>query len=84
MEPGQHHRIALTREQAESGLWGLLVGDAVGVHHEFHYPHALPPLDQIDLVPPAEFPRAHAGVPPGTWSDDGAQVPAQQPRGQWL
>ena len=26
------------------------------------------------LVPPRGFPRAHAGVPPGTWSDDGAQA----------
>lgn len=64
----------LPPELAEAGLWGLLVGDAVGVPYEFHPPHALPPLEAIDLVPPRGFPRAHAGVPPGTWSDDGAQA----------
>jgi len=64
----------LPPEVAEAGLWGLLVGDAVGVPYEFHPPQALPPLEAIDLVPLRGFPRAHAGVPPGTWSDDGAQA----------
>jgi ADP-ribosylglycohydrolase len=26
------------------------------------------------MTPPPRFPRAHVGVPPGTWSDDGAQA----------
>src|SRR5213076_1772749 len=30
-------------------------------------------LDEIEFNPPAHFARAHAGTPPGTWSDDGAQ-----------
>lgn len=63
----RHDRIA-------GGLWGLLVGDAVGVPYEFHPPHALPPRDALDMIPPDGFPRAHAQVPPGTWSDDGAQA----------
>lgn len=58
----------------EGGLWGLLVGDAVGVPYEFHPPGAIPPVEQIELDPPAGFSRAHAGVPPGTWSDDGAHA----------
>lgn len=66
--------IRLTPAQAESGLWGLLVGDAVGVPYEFHPPSALPPRAEIELVPPPGFRRAHFGVPPGTWSDDGAQA----------
>ncbi len=53
-------------------LYGLLVGDALGVPYEFHPPAALPPLHEIDMEPPAGFWRAHRGVPPGTWSDDGA------------
>jgi ADP-ribosylglycohydrolase len=61
-------------EKIEGGLLGLLIGDALGVPYEFHPPEALPPLEQIELVPPAGFPRAHAQVPPGTWSDDGAQA----------
>jgi len=56
------------------GLWGLLVGDALGVPYEFTAPEELPALGDIDMVPPADFPRAHQGVPPGTWSDDGAQA----------
>lgn len=65
----------LTRlERVEGGLLGLLVGDALGVPYEFHQPQALPPLGQIELAPPAGFQRAHQGVPPGTWSDDGAQA----------
>jgi len=63
-----------TRERIEGGIWGLLVGDAVGVPYEFHPPHEIPPLDRIELDPPVGFSRAHLGVPPGTWSDDGAQA----------
>lgn len=66
--------IRLTTAQAESGLWGLLVGDAVGVPYEFHPPSALPPRSEIELVPPLHFRRTHFGVLPGTWSDDGAQA----------
>lgn len=62
-----HDRVA-------GGIWGLLVGDAVGVPYEFHPPHELPPREAIDLTPPAGFQRAHPQVPPGTWSDDGAQA----------
>ena len=53
---------------------GLLVGDALGVPYEFHLPEDLPPSHQIEMAPPPEFRRAHLGVPPGTWSDDGAQA----------
>ena len=64
----------LSPVQSEGGLWGLLIGDAVGVPYEFHPPTSLPPSPQIDLHPPHDFPRAHPLVPPGTWSDDGAQA----------
>jgi ADP-ribosylglycohydrolase len=66
-QPGRRDRVA-------GGLVGLLIGDAVGVPYEFHAPEDLPPREHIDLVPPPHFPRAHASVPPGTWSDDGAQA----------
>lgn len=55
-------------------MLGLLVGDALGVPYEFHEPHELPPPDQLELIPPPGFPRSYAHVPPGTWSDDGAQA----------
>lgn len=52
----------------------MLVGDALGVPYEFHPPEDLPPFGEIDYVPLAGFRRSHSGVPPGTWSDDGAQA----------
>lgn len=62
------------QERIAGGLWGLLVGDAVGVPYEFHDPRDLPAYDALELIPPATFSRAHAQVPPGTWSDDGAHA----------
>lgn len=51
-----------------------MIGDALGVPYEFHPRDRIPPTDQIEFEPPAGFQRAHRGVPPGTWSDDGAQL----------
>lgn len=68
--PGAMNRA----ERIAGGLWGLLVGDAVGVPYEFSSPAELPPRAQLEMFPPPEFRRAHDQVPPGTWSDDGAQA----------
>ncbi|MGZ3678989.1 MAG: ADP-ribosylglycohydrolase family protein [Ktedonobacterales bacterium] len=61
-------------ERIVGGLIGLLIGDALGVPYEFHMAGEIPPLEQIEFDPPPGFHRAHAGTPPGTWSDDGAQA----------
>ncbi|HEU4534820.1 MAG TPA: ADP-ribosylglycohydrolase family protein [Polyangiaceae bacterium] len=61
-------------DRLSGGLVGLLVGDALGVPYEFHRADALPRADQIEMAPPAGFSRSHDGVPPGTYSDDGAQA----------
>lgn len=61
-------------ERIAGGIWGLLVGDAAGVPYEFHAPEELPPYHELEMTPPPGFRRAHASVPPGTWSDDGAQA----------
>ena len=61
-------------ERIQGGLWGLLVGDAVGVPYEFSEPSQLPPRERIHMVPPPGFARTYQMVPPGTWSDDGAQA----------
>ncbi len=66
--------MPLRSDKIRGALWGLLIGDALGVPYEFHSPEALPPLAQIEVDPPPAFCRAHAGTPPGTWSDDGAQA----------
>lgn len=58
----------------KGGLFGLLVGDALGVPYEFHYAADIPPYELIEMQPPEGFMRAHMGVPAGTWSDDGAQA----------
>jgi ADP-ribosylglycohydrolase len=62
------------RDRLEGGLLGLLVGDALGVPYEFKNPSALPPLAGIEMTPPRGFRRTYPDVPPGTWSDDGAQA----------
>ena len=53
-------------------MWGLLIGDALGVPYEFNAPEKLPPRAQIEFEPPAGFRRTYQGIAPGTWSDDGA------------
>ena len=66
------HHVGFNAELG--GLVGLLIGDAVGVGYEFRAPERLPSRDQIEMTTPVEFRRSHAGVPVGTWSDDGAQA----------
>lgn len=66
--------MAATYAQIEGGLWGLLVGDAVGVPYEFHAPATIPAREDIQMMPPAGFTRSYEDVPAGTWSDDGAQA----------
>jgi ADP-ribosyl-[dinitrogen reductase] hydrolase len=61
-------------DRIAGGLYGLLVGDALGVPYEFHDPRNLPPPEQIEMIPPEGFRRSHHGVQPGTWSDDGAHA----------
>jgi ADP-ribosylglycohydrolase len=62
------------RDRIEGALLGALIGDALGVPYEFHRPENLPPHGLIEFTPPAEFPRSHPRIAPGTWSDDGAQA----------
>lgn len=62
------------RDRVAGGIWGLLIGDAVGVPYEFIPPEGIPPIDHIDMRPPPDFRRSHPGVAIGTWSDDGAHA----------
>ncbi len=61
-------------DRIAGALVGLLIGDALGVPYEFNPPERIPPADLIEYTPPPGFDRSHKGVPPGTWSDDGAQA----------
>ena len=60
-------------EQKIGGLYGLLVGDALGVPYEFSRPGSVP-WGLVEMTPPRGYDRAHQGTPVGTWSDDGAQA----------
>lgn len=60
------------KNQLLGGLYGLLIGDAVGVPYEFNKPGELPPFDKIDMPHPADFSKTYPQVPVGTWSDDGS------------
>jgi len=60
--------------RVRGGLLGLLIGDALGVPYEFHDPHEIPAAEAIEFDPPPDFARSYPHVPPGTWSDDGAQA----------
>lgn len=60
------------KDRLLGGLYGLLIGDALGVPYEFRSPRDIPPIDQIEMDPP-DGRRAHM-VKAGTWSDDGAQA----------
>ncbi len=61
-------------DKIKGGIIGLLVGDALGVPYEFHARQEIPSIEEIEFEPPAGFRRAHRGVSPGTYSDDGAQA----------
>lgn len=62
------------RDRIAGGMYGLLIGDALGVPYEFNPPARIPPRERIEFEPPAGFHRSHERVPPGTWSDDGAHA----------
>lgn len=59
-------------DRIRGGLYGLLVGDALGVPYELQAADELP--TRIEMIPSELFRRSHPTVPPGTWSDDGAQA----------
>ena len=71
------------QERIEGGLLGLLVGDALGVPYEFQPPARIPAAPGDRVRAPDGYPRAHAGVRAGTYSDDGAQASACSPR-SWI
>jgi ADP-ribosylglycohydrolase len=75
-----HYRLTLDRvmdaklDRIRGGVYGLLVGDALGVPYEFSPAASIPERHLIEMSPPSGFARAHSNVPEGTWSDDGAQA----------
>ena len=41
----------------KGGLYGLLIGDALGVPYEFHSAEQIPAFDKIDMEPPVGLDR---------------------------
>ncbi|MCI9560689.1 MAG: ADP-ribosylglycohydrolase family protein [Lachnospiraceae bacterium] len=64
----------LQRERIAGGLYGLLVGDALGVPYEFYEAKELPAYEKIEMTPPSGFRKTYPKIAAGTWSDDGAQA----------
>lgn len=62
------------QDKVTGALLGLLIGDALGVPYEFYNASNISSYDGINYTPPDSFLRSHLGVPPATWSDDGAQT----------
>ena len=61
-------------EKIAGGLYGLLIGDALGVPYEFYMANELPVYENIEMIPPAGFRKTYEMVEAGTWSDDGSQA----------
>lgn len=61
-----------TDHKIKGAIFGLLIGDALGVPYEFKRPNEIP--KNICFDPTSDFERSHKDVPPGTWSDDGAHA----------
>lgn len=53
------------------GLYGHLIGDALGVPYEFKVAREIPELSKIEMIPPDGCTKTYP-VPEGSWSDDGA------------
>ncbi|QXP84750.1 ADP-ribosylglycohydrolase family protein [Methylococcus sp. Mc7] len=69
-----HASVLSRRNVIAGGLYGLLIGDAVGRCYEFKPAADLPPPEAIAMRPPSGYPATYPFVPAGTWTDDGAQA----------
>ena len=61
------------KNKVMGGIFGLIIGDVVGVPYEFYEAEELPEIGKIDMIPPKEFEKSYPDVPYGTYSDDSAQ-----------
>lgn len=57
-------------ERIAGGLWGVLVGDALGLPHQFKQAPSIP--TKIAMQMPPDYHKAFPKIKYGTWSDDGA------------
>lgn len=69
-----HESLYVRRDRLAGGLWGLLIGNAMGVPYAGHGAEELPAIAMIDFEPPNGFSRSYVDVPPRTWTMEGAQA----------
>ena len=50
-------------DQIKGAIYGLLIGDAVGVPYEFNLPQNLPVYDHIDMITPPNFQKTYPQIP---------------------
>mgnify|MGYP002769385095 FL=1 len=67
------NKVSYPRNKVLGGIWGLIIGDAVGVPYEFTPKENIPNIDKIDMVAPDYFRKTYIDIPFGTYSDDSAQ-----------
>jgi ADP-ribosyl-[dinitrogen reductase] hydrolase len=53
---------------------GALIGDALGVPHEFKPAHLIPGFSEIQMVMPPGYRKTYEAIRYGRWSDDGSQL----------
>lgn len=58
----------------QDAVLAALIGDAVGVPHEFKAGRELPLSAHITMVMPESYPKTYENIPYGRWSDDGSQL----------
>ncbi len=61
-------------DKIKGGIYGLLIGDALGVPYEFRTADYLANLHSIDMIPPQNHQRTYKKAKVGTWSDEGAMM----------
>lgn len=65
-------KVKYPKDKVLGGIWGLIIGDTVGVPYEFNPPSKLPPKEEIDIIAPKGFRKTYSDIPYGTYSDDSA------------
>lgn len=67
------NKVLYPKDKVLGGIWGLIIGDAVGVPYEFNLPSNIPKLEDIDIITPKNFRKTYGDIAFGTYSDDSAQ-----------